>query len=214
MSNLLSFLILVLGVYLSLFLFWKFTRDDYEDSDIFALWFMALTGGVLGFSVVNFFLHQDALFAGLAIAVLFGILRARKLKMKLFEIMEAAVPAIFLFLAFVVLSWFVGGVTLRLVIDLAIIVLSLGLFFLLKANYRRFLWYPSGKVGFASLATFSFYFVARAVVAMTLNKMLFLDLVLFSLPLTLTFGLFVGIASLVLLYIRSGRIDLARFSRK
>ena len=213
MSNFVSFLILVLGVFLSLFLFWKFTRDDYEDSDIFALWFIALTGGFVGFFIVNLFWRADSLLAGLVTAVLLGAFRARRLKMKLFEILEASVPSIFLFLLFVLLSWAVFGITTGLVADVVIIVLVLALFFLFKANYRRFLWYPSGRVGFASLATVAIYFIVRAIVASFAPMVLSLILVLFSPIATLTFCLFVGTLCLVLLYIRSERNDLIRFSR-
>lgn len=213
MSNLVSFLILVLGVFLSLFLFWKFTRDDYEDSDIFALWFIALTGGFVGFFIVDLFWRADSLLIGLAVAVLLGTLRARRLKMKLFEILEASVPSVFLFLLFVLLSWAVTGITIGLIADVIIIVLMLVLFFFLKANYRRFLWYPSGRVGFASLATVAIYFIIRGLVASFTPMVLSLILVLFSPIATLTFCLFVGALCLVLLYIRSERNDLIRFSR-
>lgn len=213
MSNFLSFLTLGVGIYFALFLFWKLLRDDYEDSDIFSLWFVSLVGGILGFSLANLFLSEDALFLGTASAVIFGALRAKKLKMKMVEILESSVPSVFLFFLFVLASWAIRGVNLSLAIDFALALFGLVLFWFFKLHYRRFLWYPSGKPGFASLASVSVYFILRAVVAFFASRMLSLDLVLFSLPATLTFGLFVGITSLVLLYIQSERADFGRFLR-
>ncbi|MBI3290548.1 hypothetical protein HYZ78_04085 [Candidatus Microgenomates bacterium] len=211
MSNVLQFIVLTLGIYFSLFLFWRLLHEDYEDSDIFSLWFVSLSGGILGYFVFNFFFPQNALSVSLGIALLFTMLRARRIRMKLFEILESAIPSIFIFLVFVLISQMIWEISIPILVDLLLVALALGLFMFLKARYRRFLWYPSGKIGFASLATVLVYFVIRAAVALTLGTMLSFKLVLFSLPETLVLGLTIGMTSLVLLYVRSGRRDLARF---
>lgn len=210
MSTFLTFIILVLGAFLALFIFWKLLRDDYEDGDIFALWFVSLFGGVLGWVLTGFLFPNDALAGGIIFAFVFGFLRAKRLKMNLVEIFEAGLPALLLFLTFFLVSKILGGFSSGLVAEFLLAILALALFAFLKTRYRRFLWYPSGKVGFASLATAAVYFLLGGLVAILSPRVLSFNRVLFSEYVGAIFGGLVALLALIVLYIQSGRHDFVR----
>lgn len=207
MSTFISLLILALGVFFALFLFWKLLKEDYEDSDIFALWFISLLGGVFGFGATNFLFPRDGLAGGVILAFVSGLMYAKRFKMNLVEIFEAGLPALLLFLIFFLLSKLFEGLSLGLVAEFLLVILALALFVFFKTHYRRFLWYPSGKVGFASLATSAVYFLLRGLVEILAPRVLSFNLVLFSDYVGTVFGGFVALWSIVVLYIQSGRRD-------
>lgn len=208
MSTFISFLILALGIFFALFLFWKLLKDDYEDSDIFTLWFISCFGGVLGYIATGFVFPQDSILVSIILAFVFALGRARKLGMKRVEVVEAGVPASLLFLIFFLGARSLTELSLGIVTEFVLLLGALVLFLLLKVYYRRFLWYPSGRVGFAALVTLVFYFLLRgALLALVTPRTLFLISPLAS----VIFGLLVVGLSLVVLYIQSGRQDLTRF---
>ena len=48
----------------------------------------------------------------------------------------------------------------------------MGFFFYLDSRYKRFVWYKSGKAGFAGVMTLGVYFLARGAIAMAFPFMI------------------------------------------
>lgn len=202
MSILINLVILLTGLSLAWFCFWKLVKDDYENEDIFSLGFIIILGGILGFILLRLTFSQESLPGLLAFGLIFGFWRARRLKMKIFEILEGLVPALFIFLLFfLILQTLSLANYLKISLELGLIILALAGFFLLHRSFRRFLWYPSGKVGFASLASLTAYFFSRAAIELLLPNMLFL----FSRSISIRGGVAIGLISLILIYWQSGR---------
>ncbi|MBI4057800.1 hypothetical protein HY405_00575 [Candidatus Microgenomates bacterium] len=203
MSTFASIVILILGTLVSLFAFWQLLREDYEDPKIFSLGFITLLGGVLGFLATGWIVPREW-FVGVVLGLfVFGYLRARRFKMLWNEVIEAAAPAFFLFIPFLTLNFLV---TKRLigwyvVTEVFLALFALVFFFVLRRHYRRFLWYPSGRVGFAGLAAIAFYFFVRASIVMFASSMLPL-LSEFS---SVWLGITLALASLIILYLQSER---------
>lgn len=207
MSTFISLITLIIGAFFALFLFWKLLKEDYEDEGIFVLWFVSLLGGLFGFVSINFLFPRDALAGGIILAFVSGFAYAKRFKMNLVEVFEAGLPALLLFLMFFLVSKLLDGLLFGLLAEFLLVILAFMLFAFLKTHYRRFLWYPSGKVGFASLATTAVYFLLRGVVAILAPRVLSFSLVLFSDYFGIVLGGFVSLLSIVVLYIQSGRRD-------
>lgn len=202
MSILFTLAILLAGLFLAWFCFWKLVKDDYENEGIFSLGLIIILGGILGFILLRLIFPSESLPGLLFFGLIFGFLRARRLKMKIFEILEGLVPAFFIFLLFfLILQTFSLANYFKIGLELGLIILALAGFFLVHRSFRQFLWYPSGKVGFASLASVAAYFFSRSAIELLLPNMLFL----FSRSTSIFGGVAIGLISLILIYGQSGR---------
>lgn len=210
MSIVLQVVILGFGILISLFIVWKKLREDYPDNEIFLLSLGIIAGAAAGYFgatlahlVVGDLRFWGAVFGGFSA----GIALTRKLSMRGFEVLEAFVPASAVYLLFVWVTrvpWLSFGRTpefLRILAGLGIVVLSLLVYLYFSKSYRRFLWYPSGKLGLASLVSLVFFFLGRAVLANIASGVLpWLERILDT-----AFGVIGGTLILVVLYLRSGR---------
>jgi len=174
MSNYLLQLVLVaLGGYLFLFIFWRNLSEDYPDKRIFLHGFGIVLGALLGAffgNLISASLRSSSLFDpkyffwwGTGIGLVTGLIRtSRVLKLSLVQLLEYSLPGILL--------WF-AVINFLIPIHAISLMLLLGLFYLTKAVYRKFTWYKSGKVGFASFLTLGVFFSLRAVIAATAPSM-------------------------------------------
>jgi len=153
-----NWIINVIGIVLFLFLFWKKLKEDYSSNIIFGFSFFILLGAGLGFLASKYFFPHwffwfEAFGAFLGFTV--GII---KYNTRFFETYEA------LFMSF--MPWLALFFLTR---EIYISVFILGLIVLsvyLKAKYKTFLWYKSGKVGLVGLLISEAFFLSRAVVAL------------------------------------------------
>lgn len=155
---------ILLGILVFTFVFWKGLKEDYAaemifNTAIFGLFFSTVLASF------TYFLYQPIWFwcglLGLVVGMLTGI---RVYKLRMFEVFDAAIIA-FLFLQAILLigfSIFNGPINLIL---LAIAAICIILYFILQANYRRFSWYRSGRVGFSGFVVMAVYFFTRSVIA-------------------------------------------------
>ncbi|MBI4059320.1 hypothetical protein HY404_03725 [Candidatus Microgenomates bacterium] len=203
MSSLIVIPLMIIGAILALFIFWKLLKEDYETEQIFALGFPILLGGALGFLLTNLVLPSEKFGGTLILAGLFGWLRARRLKIPSLEVLEAVVPGILLFLALASGVALLKSVKLHYasLVDLVLAITTLVLFIYLKQNYRKFLWYQSGKIGFASLLSSFFYLIVRFIIALFLPHVLILG----GRLMVLAIGGPLALASLAMLYLQSIR---------
>ncbi len=153
------------GVLIFLFIFWKRLKEDYASEIIFKAAFFILFGLLVGWVVAiqlfpNWFLWSEffGLLAGLALSVYF-------LKIRFYESFEALVISVLPWLAFGFLADAVVNSVLSSFLAFLIILLMVFIAYWLDTHYKSFVWYKSGKIGFAGTATLATIFVIRSVIA-------------------------------------------------
>lgn len=165
-------LINFLGSLLFLFLFWRKLKEDYQVADIFTTSFI-----LLGIASVFFIISKKFfpvwwfwfLISGISLGLGLAIF---KYKFKFYESLEALTLA---FLPWLSLVFLVDSVKNGSVFSLGYYIYLIGLLFLgfyLAANYKKIIWYKSGRVGFAGLFTLAIFFLVRAAVALLFPFML------------------------------------------
>ena len=205
MSTVLEIFPLTVGTLIALFMAWRKLREDYPESDIFSLCAFIIFGSLAGFIIAGAIPIIDLRFwLSVVLGSLLVYLWSKRLEMRFFEIVEAITPAFLVYLVFVFVSLipkFLGRFSLFVLTEPLLVLGCLGIFYYFSLNYRTFLWYPSGKIGIASLVALAFYFLIRAFVAWFAPYAL-----LFSDPiLDIILGIIIGVVTTLVIYFRSGR---------
>lgn len=191
-----------LGVLSFSFILWKRLREDYPYEPVFSATLILLGIGLLAAGFLGA-AGDLSFWVGTLLVSAAGFYTIKKLGFKFFEFVDAVVPAFFLLSFFVGLASAVKSLTNPVSLAQAAVPLfSLVTYNFFFARYRRFSWYPSGKVGFAGLSSLGVYFTARGAVVFYKVGVLSLDSTLLfdAAGSVLLFLLFVFI-----LYLRSER---------
>lgn len=160
------------GALVFLFIFWEKLKEDYSSTLIFSTGFtiiicLALSNLAARYYDPKWWFWFGTL--GITIGVLWSIFR---LKLKVYELLEAVFVAILPWLSFVFL---IDSITNKSVLSLGafIVVVAVIIFYLyLSTRYKRFSWYPSGKVGFSALSSMGTLFMIRGLSSLFTNDML------------------------------------------
>lgn len=149
-----------LGVLAFLFFYWQKLKEDYTQDEIFSSGFLIIFGAILGFIIFNRWLPSFSFWGFFAGGVLFGLYAVSKMNLKGYEVWDGAG------LGFVWLTLFssLAGKEEDFLSILPALV-SLVVYFLFLKNYRKFSWYPSGKIGFIAGSLGVVYFFVRGIVA-------------------------------------------------
>lgn len=214
--SILSFLLYLAGVIFFSFILWRKLKEDYPSERIFLVTLVLLGVGVLSLGVSSWVLidrlpFRDFSFWVLAIFnVLFGIYVIKKLEFKFFEFTDALAPSWLWLIFFFSLAGFLqdwknfAGLSYP-----AGALLSFFTYHFLLSKYRRFSWYPSGKVGFAGFASLGVYFLLRAGVAIYSATLLLFKGGIFE----ILANLFAFTLLMFIVYMRSGRAGADILSR-
>lgn len=193
--------LIALGVLIAFFVMWKFLKEDYPENQIFTLSFIIFSG-VVGSVIVMSSIYKQAIFWVAALSsFLLVVWQAKRYDMRFFEVLEFVVLALYLILMFVLGAFVLRGITIALSVEVGLFALVLIVYILVRRNFRHFLWYPSGKVGLASLLSLGLYGLGRALLATLSSSMLFLS----SVFLDVALGISLSILCLITAYLRSGR---------
>lgn len=155
-----------------LYLYWRRLKVDYITSQIFTSGFyIILTAGVIGF-ITSY--YQSAWwfwtgFLGAVSGLSVGILR---FKMRILETVEAASVAFLPAASFIFLFSFIKSPDATSALGVVVPLLLLALFFILDKKYKGFIWYKSGRIGFAGLSVLGLFFLTRSVVAIVFNDVI------------------------------------------
>lgn len=155
-----------------LYLYWRRLKVDYISSQIFTSGFyIILSAGLIGFITSH---YESGWwfwtgFLGAVVGLSVGILR---FKMRILEAVEAASVAFLPVVSFIFLSGFVKTPGVFLAFGVVIPLLLLALFFILDKKYKGFIWYKSGRIGFAGLSVLGLFFLIRSVVAIVFSDMI------------------------------------------
>ncbi len=184
MSTLLLVFLNILGSFLYLFITWRQLKDDYEHEKILRMGFLFLfLSYFLALGVYYFiapalitsavFIPRGLWFWGALLGVfLASLIVLKSMKMRLIDLIESQTPALFLLAAITGLSMGLVNHTGLWPLSVLLFFLAFIFYFILKANYKKFSWYRSGRVGLASLLTLGAYFLLRSAFALFMPSML------------------------------------------
>lgn len=189
MSTLLSLVLGFLGFFLFSFILWKRLREDYPGEDIFSFTLGLFLGGISSYWAASKVIPVLSFWFALLGALIVGVVLMRRYTFRFFEVVDALAPAWF-WLALFIFRNEISGAAL----------FSLLAFKFLEKRYRRFSWYPSGRIGFAGIASLALFSLLYGLLAI-------LPLSVLSLARDLPGGLISAILTLSLagvLFFRSG----------
>lgn len=222
MSTFFTVLFFLLGAFAFSFVLWKKLREDYANEDIFKFTIFIFIGLVIGWWIAGSFARDFSFWLTILVPFILGTYVHRRLGLKFFELIDALSPAWFSFLFFsysgVFLSHLVHSNSLNIktptwfvIGEIILSIASIFLYRFLLVRYRRFSWYPSGKVGFAGLSSLAVYFIVRSLfetIASIVSPTILLHLGKINLSVEVVDAIIgIGLAGITLfvLYSRSGR---------
>lgn len=157
-----SYVTLLGGGFVFLFIFWKRLKEDLSYDIIFRLGSYILTGLLLGwvislYSLLNF-IWIWLIFLGGLMGLIVGIFR---LNLKFYELFESYVISILPWISFVFLKHSVTHSSFSSFLGFLVILFIIFLSYWVESHYKNFSWYKSGKIGFSGLVTLLTIFIVR-----------------------------------------------------
>lgn len=221
MFYLLSYPLYLSAFFLFSFILWKRLKEDYTNEQIYGWTLRILLVELIVLWIVQVWLPDVTFLILFLTTAASGYILLGKIGIKFFEFIDAFAPAWF---TFALLSWIgasmgqgqeaffnLNNLIIRVIPEFLISILSLYLFLFFLKRYRRFSWYPSGKVGFAGLTSLLIFFFLYSFLQIYTHIVEPTSLPYIKLP-YLTLELLNGIIGLVLsgcliymVYLRSGR---------
>jgi len=155
------------------FTLWKELKEDYIENQIFGLSFMVFFGVATGYIVSKYIYPGFWFWTTLAGGVTGFVLALKKIGIKFLDIIDPfTLASIHSSVILLLGNLFLTKWDWRyLYLTVVLIILSL-IYVFLKKNYKSFVWYKSGKVGFAGLAVIGIIFVTRTIIAVLSPDML------------------------------------------
>ena len=167
-----NILVALVGLIVSLFIYWRRLREDYPSEIIFSsalvtylLIFIAWATSYLFFPGWFFWLT----FLGLVLGVILSVFRFR---IRFYESLEGMVFSVLPWLSFIFLMDSVAQSSLISFIGFVVVLVFIFIFYYFESHYKNFAWYKSGKIGFAGLATMGVFFLVRAAIAIFFTSVL------------------------------------------
>lgn len=157
------------GVLLYLFFFWKRLKDDYPQNHIFTTAFCGLILVSCGYSFSKYFIGQYVFWFSFLGAVFGYSISVLKYKMKIYEVLEAAVLALISLYAFILVAELIVTKDVLYLFSFVVMVLLVILFHLFDKVYKGLSWYKSGRIGFSGLMISGIFFTIYTLVAVTLS---------------------------------------------
>lgn len=165
-------LVILPGILLYLYNFWKRLKDDYTRNQIFSTAFYGLALLVVGYMFSIYFFQSFMFWFTLMGAVVGFIIGIFRYKLKILEVLEAAVLGLISLYAFILLAELIVTNEIFYLFSFVVMILLVLLFFLLDRYYKGFAWYKSGRIGFSGLTVSGVFFMIYAVIAITLGSMI------------------------------------------
>lgn len=151
----------IFGILLLFFFLWKRLKDDYHYEKIFNLAFLILFGLLIGFFLSISFAPKFWFWIELLSVSIFFFISIKRQRIKFFESLDGLIIGLLPLLAVNYLVDAVNKSSLSSFLAFWTVLISIFAFFFLDAQYRRFSWYKSGRVGFAGVATVILFFLIR-----------------------------------------------------
>ena len=185
------------GVLLYLFFFWKRLKDDYIRNQIFTTAFYGLVLLGSGYLISLYFFSSLRFWFSLVGAIIGFVLGIFRYKLKILEVLEAAVLGLLSIFTLILLGELILSREILYLFSFIVLVLLIILFHLLDKYYKGFAWYKSGRIGFSGLTVIGVFFLIYTIVAVTLsgvisfvgNKDYLISLLLAAISFSLVFKL-------------------------
>lgn len=155
-----------------LFIFWRRLREDYSSNVLFSTGFFVIFGIILGVLISLRFSPLWWFWLGGVGAVIGFFVGYLKFKFRTFEVLETLFISILPCLILIFLYDAILKSNLISLLFSVLILAIIALFYWLDVNYKNFLWYKSGRVGFSGLMSMGIFFLMRATIATFLGNML------------------------------------------
>jgi hypothetical protein len=160
-------LLLLAGVIVFMYVFWKRLREDYSADNIFSTAFYIMLLSII-FAFVTSFIIGNYWFYGGVFGAFTGIVAGYFVfKYRIYEVMEGVVIAflyslviLFLYDALIILNRYS-------LIFVGLCILLIVLFGYIDRRYKGYTWYKSGRVGFTGLTVLGLFFVVRSAIALS-----------------------------------------------
>ncbi len=168
----------IFGIILFAYLTWRNLRENYEENEVVSYSWIALlsffVGGRIIYGLANFGVWNDSWLSwfsvwdkpgmsyvgGFMVLILVNFIFSKVNSWKFFPFCEDSLGNILIFLGFLMGDEFLRTkFDFKVGIYLLFVVLSFLFLKLMKNKYRSFVWYKSGKKGFAFLATCFLFFL-------------------------------------------------------
>ena len=162
---LVNFLIGTVGIIIFLFIFWKRLNEDYSSEIIFQVATAILIGLGLGYSVSSLFLPVWFFWISILGALAAMLMMIFKFKLRFYETFEALILSGMPLISLMFFKDSMNGSSLNSFLAFVGSLILIFLSYWFDVNYRNFVWYKSGKIGFAGLTTAALFFLARTVIA-------------------------------------------------
>lgn len=182
----------VLGIILFLYLIWRNLRDNYDDQKIITFLWVALLGflvfGRLFYGLINWGIWNDnfldwilvgskpgmSYIGGYLGLILVSWLFTKKIQWKFLNFMEDLIRPFLVMVGFYMLDELIRTkFSLEIGLFLLLIILVFPLFVWISDRYRSFVWYKSGKKGFALLSLNFLFFLGVIPVLISFKDNLF-----------------------------------------
>lgn len=200
--NVIRICVIFLGALCAAYIFWKKLKEDYHDSEIFTLTFYSLGLALASYIIVDSLYPRAHLWIPAMCSAIVIYWKSNKYQMRFFEVLEAFVPAFFAFIFFAALAHAFNGISLQEIAgELSAVSLAGLVYWYTSKNFRRFTWYPSGKLGISSLSSLAVWSSGRAILAMYAPSMLSFSYYILDVLLGWVFA----ILCIAVLYNRSGQ---------
>lgn len=157
------------GVLLYLFFFWKRLKDDYIRNQIFTTAFYGLVLLGSGYLISLYFFNTLRFWLSLVGAITGFLLGIFRYKLKVLEVLEAAVLGLLSIFTLILLGELILSHDILYLFSFIVLALLIILFHLLDKYYKRFAWYKSGRIGFSGLTVTGVFFLIYTIVAITLS---------------------------------------------
>lgn len=155
----------ILGIFAFLYLFWKKLKDDYASTLIFSFAFYLLTGILLGLLISKFLFPAYWFWMCLIGICIFFTLGVWRFKLRIYETIEAMTFSLIPWIALTFVADAINTSSVSSFVAGFVCLLFIIFYAFLNANYKKFTWYSSGRVGFSGLAILAVFFLVRAAVA-------------------------------------------------
>lgn len=164
--SLLTIPIVCMSLVLYAFFFWRRLKEDYVSKPVFNAMFLTLIATIVLSQIARLTEQQNMWFWGGYLGFFLSVVFfSRNYKFKIFELYEAAGRSMIFLIIAIGLADYLSHQHAESLAVVAFCTALFGLFIAIDANYRKFTWYRSGRVGVAGLITFGVFFAARAIVA-------------------------------------------------
>ena len=133
-----------LGAVIFLFILWKKLKEDSSSEVIFSLGFLII------FAIL---LTQNYLWLQVFLVFLISGIVVWRFKMRINEVFDALIVSFLPWLSLEFLKRSVINSSLESFIEFIAILIIISIYYLIDANYKRFIWYRYGKIGLAGGVT-------------------------------------------------------------